>query len=75
VAKGALLAPERVRFAQRHGYSPNGTGKRSGRTSDGPRKRLSRLLGCTITDGKITGIDVTEDPDRRRQLDLAVLGD
>ena len=31
------------------------------------------VMGFTVTDGKIVEIDVVADPDRLRQLDLAVL--
>jgi hypothetical protein len=37
--------------------------------------RLSVVFGFTITRGKIVEIDVVADPERLRQLDLAVLGD
>jgi len=40
-----------------------------------PRGRLFRALSFTITRGKIVQIDVIADPDRLRQLDLAVLND
>jgi hypothetical protein len=38
-----------------------------------PRGRLMMMLGFTITRGKIVEIDVIADPERLRQLDLAVL--
>ena len=38
-----------------------------------PRGRLFRVLTFTFTDGKIAGIEVIGDPERLRQLDLAVL--
>jgi hypothetical protein len=40
-----------------------------------PRGRLFLVLGFTIADDKITEIDVIADPDRLRQLDLAVVDD
>jgi len=40
-----------------------------------PRGRLFRVLRFTITDGKIVEIDVVADPERLRQLNLAVLSD
>ena len=40
-----------------------------------PRGRLFRALSFTITRGKIVQIDVIADPERLRQLDLAVLND
>ena len=40
-----------------------------------PRGRLLMVLGFTITRGKIVEIDVIADPDRLRQLDLALLND
>jgi RNA polymerase sigma-70 factor, ECF subfamily len=39
----------------------------------GARPRVA--FGFTITGGKITGIDLVADPERLRQLDLAVLTD
>jgi len=38
-----------------------------------PRGRLSRVLSFTITQGKIVQVDITADPARLNQLDLAVL--
>ncbi|MGH3769344.1 MAG: sigma-70 family RNA polymerase sigma factor [Pseudonocardiaceae bacterium] len=69
VAKGALLASERARFTQP--ALVNGT---VGLVM-APRGQLFLVLGFTITDDKITEIDVIADPDRLRQLDLAVLDD
>ncbi len=40
-----------------------------------PRGRLFRALSFTFTRGKIVQIDVIADPERLRQLDLAVLND
>jgi hypothetical protein len=40
-----------------------------------PRGRLSKVLSFTITGGKIVQIDVVADPERLRELDLAVLND
>jgi RNA polymerase sigma factor (sigma-70 family) len=40
-----------------------------------PRGRLLLVLGFTITRGKIVEIDVVANPERIRQLDLAVLND
>ncbi|HEV8044619.1 MAG TPA: hypothetical protein VGP38_05520 [Rubrobacter sp.] len=40
-----------------------------------PRGRLLMVLGFTISGGKIVEIDAIADPERLRQLDLAVLGD
>jgi len=40
-----------------------------------PRGRLFRALSFKITEGKIVEIDVIADPERLRQLDLAVLSD
>jgi hypothetical protein len=37
--------------------------------------RALSVMGFTVTDGKIVAIDVLADPERLRQLDLAVLGD
>jgi RNA polymerase sigma-70 factor (ECF subfamily) len=38
-----------------------------------PQGRLFRVLQMTVRDGKIVQIEVIGDPDRLRQLDLAVL--
>jgi hypothetical protein len=40
-----------------------------------PRGRLLMVLGFTIVDGTIVEIDAIADPERLRQLDLAVLND
>jgi RNA polymerase sigma factor (sigma-70 family) len=40
-----------------------------------PRGRLLMVLGFTISGGKIVEIDAVADPERLRQLDLAVLDD
>jgi RNA polymerase sigma-70 factor (ECF subfamily) len=69
VAKGALLASERARFTQ-----PALVNGAVGLVM-APRGRLFLALGFTITDDKITEIHVIADPDRLRQLDLAVLDD
>jgi RNA polymerase sigma-70 factor (ECF subfamily) len=69
VANGAFAASERARFTQ-----PALVNGAVGLVM-APRGRLFLVLGFTITDGKITEIDVIADPDRLRQLDLAVLDD
>ena len=38
-----------------------------------PRGRLLRVLTFTIEDGKIVGVEIIGDPERLRELDLAVL--
>jgi RNA polymerase sigma-70 factor (ECF subfamily) len=67
VAKGAFAASERARFSQQ--ALVNGA---VGLVM-APRGRLFLVLGFTIAGDKITEIDVIADPDRLRQLDLAVL--
>jgi hypothetical protein len=67
VAKGAFAASARVPFTQ-----PALVNGAVGLVM-APRGRLFLVLGFTITDGKITEIDVIADPDRLRQVDLAVL--
>ncbi|SNS22416.1 RNA polymerase sigma-70 factor, ECF subfamily [Streptosporangium subroseum] len=67
VAKGASVAAERVRFTQ-----PALINGEVGLVM-APRGRLFLVLVFTITDSKITEIDVIAEPDRLRQLDLAVL--
>jgi RNA polymerase sigma factor (sigma-70 family) len=69
VAKGAMAATGRARFT-----GPALVNGAVGLVM-GPRGWLFLVLGFTITDGKITEIDVIADPDRLRQLDLAVLDD
>lgn len=69
VAKGASVAAERVRFTQ-----PALINGAVGLVM-APRGRLFLVLDFTITDGKITEIDVIADPDRLRRLELAVLDD
>ena len=67
VAKGALLASERARFTQ-----PALVNGSVGLVM-APLGRLFLVLGFTIVDDRITGLDVIADPDRLRALDLAVL--
>jgi hypothetical protein len=67
VAKGASAAAERVRFTQP--ALVNGT---VGLVM-APRGQLFLILGFTISDDKITEIDIIADSDRLRDLDLAVL--
>jgi RNA polymerase sigma-70 factor, ECF subfamily len=67
VARGALTFAERARFAQ-----PALVNGAAGVVA-APRGRLFVVLSFTITGGKIVEIDVIADPDRVRQLDLAVL--
>jgi hypothetical protein len=40
-----------------------------------PDGRPRVVFGFTITRGKIIGIDLVADPERLRQLDLAILND
>ncbi len=67
VARGALASSARARFTQ-----PALVNGVVGLVM-APRGQLFLILGFTITDGKITEIDVVADPARLRQLDLAVL--
>ena len=67
VARGALASSERARFTQ-----PVLVNGAVGLVM-APRGQLFLVLGFTITDDKITEIDVVADPARLRQLDLAVL--
>jgi RNA polymerase sigma-70 factor (ECF subfamily) len=69
VAKGAMAATGRARFT--------GPALVDGAVglAMAPRGRLFLVLAFTITDDKITEIDVIADPDRLRQLGLAVLDD
>ncbi|MCU1653782.1 MAG: polymerase subunit sigma-70, partial [Pseudonocardia sp.] len=69
VARQALLFSRRARFTQP--ALVNG----SVGLVVAPRGRLRLALGFTITDGKITEIDIIADPERLDQLDLAVLAD
>jgi RNA polymerase sigma-70 factor (ECF subfamily) len=69
VAKGALAFSGRARSARP--ALVNGTVGIVG----APRGRLLVVLGLTIRRGKIVEIDVVADPERLRQLELAVLAD
>ncbi len=69
VAKGARLASDRIRFTQ-----PALVNGAVGLVM-APGGRLFVVLAFTITDGKITAIDVIADPPRLRQVELAVLDD
>jgi RNA polymerase sigma factor (sigma-70 family) len=69
VAKGALVFSERSRFAQP--ALVNGTVG----VVVAPRGRLFLVIDLTVADDRITEIDVIADPERLRQLDLAVLDD
>ena len=66
-AKQALAFSQGVRFAQ-----PALVNGAVG-VVVAPRGRLFRVLRVTITSGKIVQIDVVADPERLRQLELAVL--
>ncbi|MGW5363839.1 sigma-70 family RNA polymerase sigma factor [Actinopolymorpha pittospori] len=67
VAKGAGAAAERARLSE-PALVNGGVGLVMAR--DG---RLFLVLNFTVTEGRITEIDVIADPERLRQLDLAVL--
>lgn len=67
VAKGALLASERVR-STRPALVDGSVG-----LVMAPRGQLQLVLTFTITEGRITGIDVIAEPDRLHKLELAVL--
>jgi RNA polymerase sigma-70 factor (ECF subfamily) len=67
VAKNALAFSGRSRFAQV--AHVNGTVG----IVVAPHGRLSIVLLFTISRGKIIGIDVVADPERLRELDLAIL--
>jgi RNA polymerase sigma-70 factor (ECF subfamily) len=67
VAEGASAAAARVRFTE-----PALINGAVGLVM-APRGRLFLVLAFTITDGRITEIDIIAEPDRLRDLDLAVL--
>jgi RNA polymerase sigma factor (sigma-70 family) len=69
VAKGALAFSGRARFA-RSALVNGAVG-----VVVAPRGRLFAVLGLTVMRGKILEIDVAADPERLRQLDVAVLDD
>ena len=69
VAKGALAFSGRARFAQ-----PALVNGAVG-VVVAPPGRLFVVLHLTIRQGRIAGIDVIADPERLRDLDLAVLED
>lgn len=66
-ARGAIAFAQQVRFAQ-----PALVDGAVGLVM-APHGRLFRALRFTITQGKIVEVDVIADPERLRQLDLAVL--
>ena len=66
-AKGAIAAARGARFAQ-----PALIGGAVGLVV-APRGRLFRVLRFTLAQGKIAAVEVIGDPERLRQLDLAVL--
>jgi RNA polymerase sigma factor (sigma-70 family) len=67
VAKGASIASDRARFTE-----PALVNGAVGLVM-APRGRLLLILSFTVTDGKIAEIDIVGDPDRLRDVDLAVL--
>ena len=67
VARGASAASERVRFTQ-PALVNGGVG-----LVMAPQGKLFLVLSFAITDGLISEIDIIADPDRLRELDLAVL--
>ncbi len=67
VAKGASVAAARVRFTE-----PALVNGAVGLVM-APLGRLRLVLTFTVTDGKVTAIDVIADQDRLRDLDLAIL--
>ncbi len=68
-ARGAIAFSQQARFAQ-----PALVNGAVGVVM-APRGRLFRVLSFTITGGKIVEVDVIGDPERLKQLDLAVLSD
>jgi len=68
-AKGAIAFSRHARFA-RPALVKGAVG-----VVMAPHGRLFRALSFTITRGRIVQIDVIADPERLRQLDLAVLND
>lgn len=67
VAKGASVAAERVRFTE-----PALVNGSVGLVM-APRGRLFLVLDFTITEDRITAIDIVADPARLSRVDLAVL--
>jgi RNA polymerase sigma factor (sigma-70 family) len=67
VAKGALTFSRRTRFAQ-----PALVNGAAG-VVVAPRGRLFAVMGFTVRGARIVAIDILADPERLRQLDLAVL--
>ncbi|MBT2480822.1 sigma-70 family RNA polymerase sigma factor [Streptomyces sp. ISL-94] len=67
VARGAMAAVQRAQSTQP--ALVNGTVG----LAMAPRGRLFLVLAFTLEDGLITGIDVIAEPERLRELDLAVL--
>ncbi len=70
VAKQALIFSQLVAFVQ-----PVLVNGAAGIVSWLPGVRLFSVMGLTVARGRIVEIDVLADPERLRQLDLAVLND
>jgi RNA polymerase sigma factor (sigma-70 family) len=72
VAEQALTFSEFARSARTRPALVNGAVGVVTWSLDG---RPFSVMGCTVRNGKIVEIDILADPERLRQLDLAVLGD
>jgi RNA polymerase sigma factor (sigma-70 family) len=70
VAEGALTFAQLGRFAR-----PALVNGAAGIVARAPDGRPFAVMGFTVTRNKIVEIDILADPQRLRQLDLAVLGD
>jgi RNA polymerase sigma-70 factor (ECF subfamily) len=72
VAEQALAFSQFARSARTRPALVNGA---AGVVSWSPDVRLFSVMGCTVRHGKIVEIDILADPERLRQLDLALLDD
>jgi RNA polymerase sigma factor (sigma-70 family) len=72
VAEQALTFSQFARSARTRPALVNGA---AGVVSWSPDGRLFSVMGCTVRHGKIVEIDILADPERLRQLDLALLDD
>ena len=72
VAEQALTFSQFARSARTRPALVNGA---AGVVSWSPDGRLFSVMGCTVRHGKLVEIDILADPERLRQLDLALLED
>jgi RNA polymerase sigma factor (sigma-70 family) len=75
VLRGArAVAEQALAFAQRAPYGRPALVNGAAGVVVAAGRRLIAVMGFTVTDGKITEIDILADPERLRHLDLTALG-